>query len=1250
MSKLKIIGLILLGTILIIVSSIFWMTHTIAGRDFALQQLQKQLPAGMHLQWKSVQGNLANGLQFQQVVYADEKQRFEASSLNFNIKLSPLLFRKIHSDFLTAKHVKVYLAKDETPFEFPRWPESLPRLDLPFSMQMNKVHVEDLQLFKEQKLVYALNTLDGGFELKPGSLQVRDVHAKSVDGTIRLSGYYQPNADFATKLKGGVTLNVGEKSGAQRLQFSADGNAQRFLLDVQGAMPEPIRIRWQLQDQDQKPFWFLSASTERFEPRLLGLIDEHAYRVQLAASGNDKSTQIAGELSRDQQTIVIDPSTLSFSNNVIQLDHLQVLYGGGTFTATGSVNANDVISSKGIQLTIRDFVLPLARQESTNSQQPKNTSPVVLNSVLTWSGTLPDWKLNATGDLIRGTESANFSLVGAGTEQSINLSALNIKTAKGGLTGKLQAQWQPFVNLAFDGKLNQFDPSYFYADYAGAINADIKFATKQEKDKPWQGTVLIKQLGGQLRGRQLAGQANIRFDGLSISGTADVKAGRSHLILKGSEGSQLDVAAQLLPLNLNDINPQWSGSLNGKVLLKGNRSNPLYDIQLVGEKIALMDYRANQITLHGNTISGNRTQLQANGVLVGGQNIEQLHVEMTGKLSDAQLQVNLQSTEFTANTSGRLQWTDRNQSYLAQTFAIQATDFGKWQLQAPMQVRLADQGYRFSAFCLANTNHSGRVCAEDTGTAIAINGTDFPLYLLEPWLNNAGKEFTYTGKASLNGQLPKDFSLAGTGFVDLHVPSMKIGVKPNVDNEIGRIDDLHLQAKWLGNRLSGKISAKLKQNGFIEGELSTGLTTSSALTGKLKVQIFDLAWLELFSLDIAQPTGQITGEVDLAGTRNEPLINGSYVAKDLSFQIPELGLKLNNGQLTAKSSNNLALLIKGSINSGQGKMLITGLWDPADQLPQPINLRMRAKDFAIADTPDMQLTANSDVILSYEKGIYSLDGSMDLIKGLIMLESITTSVSISNDVVVVDPVPEKVHRDLIKLSLNLQVSANDQIAVKGYGIDGFASGKLAVKSPYDSLTKLTGTLSLLGKYESYGQKLQIKRGNLFYNNDLVSAPRLDILTERFIDDENITVGLEITGSAVNPKTRVVSTPAMSSSDALSWLLFGRALNSVSAGQAQSINAKSMALNAGGSMLVGTLGRKIGLDQASISETRALGDSTLTIGKQLSPKLFVSYGVSLLGIGQVITLKYLLIKGLDITIDTEQTETHQQSSAALNWRK
>jgi translocation and assembly module TamB len=1245
MRKKAVTGLILIALLAIIMVVGYWLTHSNAGRDFALKQAQAALPEGSSLQWKSVTGQIANGLQFEKLVYADATQRFEVGSLELNIKLSPLLFRKVHSDFVNAKHLRIYLAKDDTPFEFPRWPESLPALDVPVSVLLKKGHIEDVQFFKDKVLVYALNSLDGSMQLKPGSLQLNDIKAQSADGTINLSGYYQPNHGFATKLKGGVRLNVVGAAKPQNLRFSADGNAQRFLLDVQGAMPKPISIRWQLQDQDQKPFWFLSASTERFEPRLLGLVDEHAYRIQLAASGNDTSTQLAGELSRDAETIVINPSNLSLHNEDIRLDKLQIEYGGGLFTATGALTASEQMSSKGLNLTIAHFALPIAQQD-TAVKEP----PVVLNSQLTLSGSLQKWMLRATGDLLRGKESATFSLAGTGSQQAVSLSTLSVKTAKGGLTGKLQAQWQPTLDVAFEGTLNQFDPSYFYADYPGAINADLKFAAKQAKDKPWQGALVIKKLGGQLRSRALAGQADIQFEGLKIAGNADLKAGSSHVLLKGSDGAQLDVAAQLLPLNLSDINPNWTGLVNGKLLLKGTRINPLYDVQLLGENITLLDYRAKRIRLQGNTISGNRTQLQANGVLVSGQPIEQVQAELIGKLSDAQLVASIQAADFSASSAGRLQWTDSKQAYNAQTFQIQGQEFGVWQLQAPMQIQLTKESYAFSRICLANSNHSARVCAEDAGTAIAINGSDFPLFLLEPWLNNAGKEFTYTGSASMKGELPKNFTLTGTGFVNLQVPFLKIGVKPNADNFITQIDALNLEAQWIGQRITAKVSAKLPQMGFIEGHLNTGFADNAPLSGELKAQIVDLDWLELFSLDIAQPKGHISGDLVLAGTRAAPLINGSYVLKDFNVQIPALGLKLSDGQLTAKSTNNLALLIKGSIKSGEGRMVITGLWDPADQLEQPINLRLIGKNFALADTPNMQLTANTDVILTYEKGIYAIDGELNLLKGLINLESIDSEIAISNDVVVLDPVPEKSNRDLLKLGLKLKVAVNEQVKVNGFGLIGSAEGNVLVNSPYDSPTKLTGTLKLLGKYESYGQKLQIKRGDLIYSNSLMTEPRLDVLTERYIEDEDITVGLEITGYASNPRTRVVSDPAMSDSEALSWMLFGRPLNSVNSSQAQAINTKSMALNAGGTLLVGTLGKQIGLDQASISDSRALGDSTLTIGKQLSPKFFVSYGVSLLGIGQIITLKYLLQKGLDITIETEQSDKREQSSAALNWRK
>ncbi len=197
------------------------------------------------------------------------------------------------------------------------------------------------------------------------------------------------------------------------------------------------------------------------------------------------------------------------------------------------------------------------------------------------------------------------------------------------------------------------------------------------------------------------------------------------------------------------------------------------------------------------------------------------------------------------------QWLDGRPRIDTQSLRIRGGEAGVWHLQAPM-LNLAEDSYRFSPFCW-NGNHSGAVVAEDTGTAIAINGADFPLFLLEPWLNNAGKEFTDTGLASLKGELPKDFSaLAGTGFVDLQVPFLKIAVKPNTENEVTRIENVHIEARWLGQRLTGKFSATLGQGGSIEGDLKTGFSDNAPLSGSLKVQVYNLAWLELFSLDISR--------------------------------------------------------------------------------------------------------------------------------------------------------------------------------------------------------------------------------------------------------------------------------------------------------------------------------------------------------------------------------------------------------------
>ena len=156
-------------------------------------------------------------------------------------------------------------------------------------------------------------------------------------------------------------------------------------------------------------------------------------------------------------------------------------------------------------------------------------------------------------------------------------------------------------------------------------------------------------------------------------------------------------------------------------------------------------------------------------------------------------------------------------------------------------------------------------------------------------------------------------------------------------------------------------------------------------------------------------------------------------------------------------------------------------------------------------------------------------------------------------------------------------------------------------------------------------------------------PVLDVRAERDVGD--VTAGIAVTGRASRPQADVWSDPAMDQSEALAYLALGRPLSTVTGDESRQLDAASAALSAGSSLLASQLGARIGLDDAGVTQSRALGGSVLGVGKYLSPKLYVGYGVSLLGTGQVLTLKYLLRKGFDIEVESSTVENR----ASVNWR-
>jgi translocation and assembly module TamB len=125
----------------------------------------------------------------------------------------------------------------------------------------------------------------------------------------------------------------------------------------------------------------------------------------------------------------------------------------------------------------------------------------------------------------------------------------------------------------------------------------------------------------------------------------------------------------------------------------------------------------------------------------------------------------------------------------------------------------------------------------------------------------------------------------------------------------------------------------------------------------------------------------------------------------------------------------------------------------------------------------------------------------------------------------------------------------------------------------------------------------------------ITEPALDLRAQREIDA--LTVGITVSGTASTPEISLFSSPALPQDRILSYLVMGKPLNELSTTEGSSLlgTAASLGLR-NNDIVTGRIARTFGLDQLSLESGATLGDTSVVIGKYLTPKLYLSYGIGL----------------------------------------
>lgn len=1264
------------GIALLVAVLLSWLLTTVGGRDVLLRQIVQRLPAGATLTWDSATGPAAGPMTLRGVRFTLPRQRdpdcvpgdgatcemgtlvFTADTLVVDPALRPLLGRRLRLDALVVQDATLDLPRSDTPFELPRWPESLPDIAPPLALQADAMVVDRFKMTREGEPLLDIARARGGIDASDGALHLEHVVVDSNRGRFGAHGDYAPGDDFRMDLTASAVLPAPAGRTRPSLGLVARGDLSHLVVALAGNSPARVDARLVLDDDSggERPHWTLRADSEALDPALLAGAGEAGTPIafSLRASGVSGDMRAQGRYAQGDVSVVLQPSRLVLDDQVLAVQPLVLDLLGGRVTARGHVDLHQTIAAR----REPDVDLELQARGLEWRGDGAGAAQVAGDADVRVAGSTDDWTATGSADLRRDGQRARLRFEGRGDRGQVAIRALHAAMPTGTLDASGQLRWSPALAWQADARLAGFDPGYLLPDWDGAVDGRVASRGSTRGDGGLDLHFDVHDLGGRLRGRPLDGHGTlaIRTPGPrggqpSYEGDVALTLGNSRVQARGSIAQRLDVRASFAPLNLQDLVPDARGTLRGTLVLGGARNAPDVDADLAGSGLDWNGWRAGTLAAQGRLPwrgGSGRLAIEAGDVEVAGAAFDSLRADARGSVEHLQLEAEASGDVGSITLSGGTDRRGGRWNATVATLRLVPARGTAWTLQSPIQLAQAGGGWRIGGGCLA-ADDGGSLCARGgwPSPGLDIEGRGLPLALVAPYLPQRGDERPWV----LHGEFALDAHLRAPGGRVLghaQLVSAEGGLRNSrrSRSDLASYRDFRLQAEFDPQRIEATLGAVLNEDGRVDARIATGWDAYAPLSGELHVRTDELTWLELLSPDIVEPVGVLAGDITLGGTRGTPTLGGKARLTAFSAEIPALGIVPSGGDLRLDALPDGTARIAGLLRSGEGTLTVEGSlgWQDDDT---PLVLAVRGKDFLAADTGELRAVVDPDVAIRHGPGQpLSVTGKVVVPSATIDLEGLDGTATVSDDVVILDPVDPEADAPALAtpLELDLVLELGDDVLLNGFGLTGTLDGSLRVRAQPGSELRATGALEVGGRYRAYGQQIDITRGALVWNGDAIANPRLDLRAERRIGD--VVAGIDVTGRASRPEARVWTNPPTDQSQALAYLALGRPLSSASGDESQRLDAASAALSAGGSLIASQLGAGLGLDDAGVMQSRALGGSVIGVGKYLSPRLYVSYGVSLLGTGHVLTLKYLLRAGFDIEIESSTRENR----GSVNWRK
>ena len=1199
-----------------------WLTLTENGLRWAWHQAEAFIPGEITL--NTLSGKLIGPITLDGIEYRQDGTLIKAERILIDWQPTALLAASVNISRVHIQALEISLPETEATEQPTTQPLILPEISLPWHTLLRNADIDGLRISRQGQS-FDLEHIRLDATTLFSKVDIEQLHIKGDTFSLDIKGELRParsyrhdlSIDWKAELPSSAVIN-----GTGQLT----GNLQKTHLNQRLNGPLQLSLDADVMDALDRLNWRAKVDVTQFDTSKLDAgLPALSGALKLDASGDLDTATVTGALKGQYPelgALNADFNVQRLSDNSLRIDRLE-LHAPDTDTLVETSGTWKPASNGGdvkLSLNWRNLRWPVKQTPWFSSASGDGTIEgnidhyqIQLNSDSPWPEMAPStWHANADGNA-----------------SGMNIKSLRVDALDGEAVAAGRLDWSPALRWKAEISAADINPASRWPDWPGLLKAKLTTNGGIENGE-LVANADITNVSGKLRGYpvSLRSRGAWRDDGLDVA-LLDLRSGESRISASGRIADTLKLDWSITAPDLADLYPDAKGQLHASGELTGPRDTPMVEASFSGKTLRMQDYEIGAIdgAAAVDLLRWQRIEIRlaAFALNIQGQTLQSLNIDANTRVlslkaesSEANVQIRLRGKADSQGWRGRIEQAD-----------INSTRFTNWTLKAPVALNISNASVTMDRLCWQN-GEQARLCASLAKQADIwqshVNMSKLPLHLFSTWLPpDLILDGVTDASAKLRLQLPDQ--LSGQAHIELPAGAVSYplieGERERWEYHGGKIElTLDQQALKLSFDFAMSNGDKFQGWASLPGVNLLALQADTQpLQASAHLNIHNPGLIEAIIPEVQDLSGEIEMNFTAAGTLAQPRPSGRASLLNGALRIPRLGLTISELNIKSRSDGLEKLSFNLDARSGDGTLAIQGQTTLNASAGWPTTINIKGDQFQVSNIPEARVEVTPDLHISLQHRSIDIQGNVHIPYAKLQPKDITLAARTSDDAVIIggqQPAEEK-----WAIHTRIRLTLGERVHFFGYGFEGRFGGNLLLTDEPGQVTKATGEINIPeGRYRAYGQRLDVEYGRLLYTGGPLTNPGLDLRAVRKVG--NVTAGIKVRGSLNQPQLELFSTPAMGQTEALAYLLLGGPIDKASGEEGAMMAQAALALGlSGGDSIARSLGDRFGFDEMRVESNDTGDQASLVVGRYLSPKLYVSYGVGLIESINTLKLRYTI---------------------------